>query len=58
MSVLIDYATISPAVLEYLVNSAVSCLCDWREIDEDTFEFCVFNCEDLSKAERVLARYV
>ena len=58
MVVLIDYATISPAVLEYLINSVVDCLCNWREVNEDTFEFCVLNCEDLSKAERVLARYV
>ena len=58
MVVIIDYEVISPAVLEYLVNSVVDCLCDWTDLDEDSFEFRVFNCEDLSKAERVLARYV
>ena len=58
MSVIIFYETISPAVLEMLVNRAVACLCDWREVDEDSFEFCVFNCKDLARAERVLARYV
>ena len=58
MVVIIDYEVISPAVLEYLVNSVVDCLCDWADLNEDSFEFRVFNCEDLSKAERVLVRYV
>lgn len=58
MVVIVDYEVISPAVLEYLVNSVVDCLCDWTDLGEDSFEFRVFNCEDLSKAEKVLARYV
>ena len=50
MVVIVDYEVISPMVLEYLVNSVVNCLCDWTDLDEDSFEFRVFNCEDLSKA--------
>ena len=57
MVAIIDYAVISPAVLEYLITSVVNCVCDWSDISEDFFEFRVLSCEDLSKAEKVLARY-
>lgn len=57
MVVIIDYAVISPAVLEYLITSAVDCVCNWSDISEDFFEFRVISCEDLSKAEKILARY-
>ena len=58
MVVLIDYAVISPAVLHSLLNAALDCLCRWSEVSEDVFEFEVIECEDLAKAERILARYV
>lgn len=58
MSVIVDYEVISPDVLEYLITSIVDCLCIWSDLGEDSFEFTVTLCEDYSKAEKVLARYV
>ena len=40
-TVIIEYAVISPAVLASRVEKAFSCLCNWKDIDEDYFEFTV-----------------
>lgn len=58
LTVIIDYTVISPAVLATIVERAVSCLCNWKDIDEDYFEFTIFCCEDLVKAQGILAQYV
>ena len=58
-TIIVDYATISPAVLETIVGQAFPhSLCNWREIDEDAFEFHVFGVSDLAMLEDVLAEYV
>ena len=59
ISVIIDYATISPAVLDAIIGKNLLGWCGWREIDEDFFEFWV-NCrqEDAADIERKLAQYV
>lgn len=58
-TIIVDYATISPAVLETIVSKAFPhSLCNWREIDEDSFEFSVFGVSDLAMLEDVLAEYV
>jgi hypothetical protein len=58
-TIIVDYATISPAVLETIVGRAFpQSLCNWREIDEDSFEFQVFGVSDLAMLEDVLAEYV
>ena len=60
MTVIIEYATISPAVLASKVEKTFSCLCNWRDIDEDYFEFTVIGvCAcDMDELEDVLAEYV
>lgn len=58
-TIIVDYATISPAVLETIVGKAFPySLSNWREIDEDSFEFQVFGVSDLAMLEDVLAEYV
>lgn len=57
-TVLISYATISPAVLANMVERAFACMTRYREVDEDTYEFSVFGCTDLAMLEDVLAEYV
>ena len=59
ISVIIDYATISPAVLDAIIGKNLLGCCGWREIDEDFFEFWV-RCrqEDAAGIERKLAQYV
>ena len=59
ISVIIDYAIISPAVLDTIIGKDLLGWCGWREIDEDSFEFWV-NCrqEDAAGIERKLAQYV
>lgn len=57
-TVIIEYAVISPAVLANKIEKAFSCLCNWKDIDEDYFEFSVYGCTDLSELEDVLAEYV
>lgn len=63
-SVVVEYALISPAVLAMLVGKALGeVLCDWRELDEDYFEFTIIAenkipaCK-LAKLEKVLAPFV
>ena len=60
MTVIIEYATISPAVLANKIEKAFTCLCNWRDIDEDYFEFTVIGvCAcDMDELEDVLAEYV
>ena len=60
MTVIIEYAVISPAVLANKVEKAFSCLCNWKDIDEDYFEFTVIGvCAcDMDELEDVLAEYV
>lgn len=58
-TVIIDYAKISPAVLEYIIRKFFTqCYCTWSDIDEDHFEFSVYNCSDLAMLENLLAKYV
>ena len=60
MAVIIEYAVISPAVLANKIEKAFTCLCNWRDIDEDYFEFTVIGvCAcDMDELEGVLAEYV
>ena len=57
---IIEYAVISPAVLANNIEKAFACLCNWRDIDEDYFEFTVIGvCAwDMDELEYVLAEYV
>ena len=58
-TVIIEYAAISPAVLASRIEYAFEgCMCHWRDIDEDYFEFSVFFCHDLVELEDVLAEYM
>ena len=58
-SIIIDYAVVSPAVLATIIERAFKCaLCDWFDIDEDSFEFRVMGCDDLEMLEDILAKYV
>lgn len=58
-TVIIEYAVISPAVLASRVERAFEgCVCRWKDIDEDYFEFSVFFCHDLAELEDVLAEFM
>ena len=59
MAYIIEYAKISPAVLEILVYQKVPAVCYWVDIDEDYFEFFIM-CDECDRAsvERILAPYV
>jgi hypothetical protein len=58
-TVQIEYAIISPAVLEMIVKRAFpQSLCSWKDVNEDYFEFTVFGVSDLAELEDVLAEYV
>ena len=58
-TVIIEYAIISPAVLEMRVRKAFpTSMCKWKDVDEDFFEFTVFGVADLAMLEDVLAEYV
>ena len=57
-TVIIEYATISPAVLANRIEKAFNCLTNWIDIDEDYFEFSVYGCTNLAELEDVLAEYV
>lgn len=59
-TVIIEYAKISPAVLADKIERAFSCLCKWKDIDEDYYEFtvigiCAYNMDEF---EDMLAEYV
>lgn len=58
-TVQIEYATISPSVLEMIVGRAFpQAMCSWKDINEDYFEFTVFGVSDLAMLEDVLAEYI
>ena len=63
-TVIIEYARISPAVLETLVRAAcINAFCTYRDIDEEYFEFSVcgwlpLTGADLIAIKGVLAQYV
>lgn len=45
-TVIIEYANISPAVLDLSVTRYFpNVLCNWKDLDEDFFEFTVMFCE-------------
>ena len=58
-TVQIEYAVVSPAVLERVVqrvfpNSFIS----WKDVCEEYFEFTVIGVKDLASLENILAKYV
>lgn len=56
---IIEYAKISPAVLESIILKAFdTAMCNWIDIDEDYFEFHVYGVSDLAMLEDVLAEFV
>lgn len=57
-TVIIEYARISPSVLANRISNAFHCLTNWKDIDEDYFEFSVYGCTELAELEDVLAEYV
>ena len=59
-TVIIEYSVISPAVFSNKVEKAFSCLCNWKDIDENYFEFIVIGVRacDMDELEDVLAEYV
>ena len=57
-TVIIEYARISPTVLANRISNAFHCLTNWKDIDEDYFEFSVYGCTELAELEDVLAEYV
>lgn len=59
-TVIIEYAVINPAVLANKVEKAFSCLCNWKPINGDYYEFTVIGvCAcDMDELEDVLAKYV
>ena len=57
-TVIIEYATISPIVLEQIMKSVLGeCLCFHKDMNEDYFEFTVYT-PWITLAEETLARYV
>jgi hypothetical protein len=58
-TVIIDYEKISPAVLASIVERKYAdALCNWSDINEDSFEFRVYGVADIKGLEDVLAKYV
>jgi hypothetical protein len=58
-TVIIEYETISPAVLEMIVKRGFpQAMCKWKDIDEDFFELTVFGVADLAMLEDILAEYM
>lgn len=64
MTVIIDYATISPSVLATRIEHEVPCaVCRFSDFDEDYFEFSVegwspLSLPDLVKVTNILSPYV
>lgn len=57
--VVIEYAVVSPAVLESCTFANLMGWCSWHEVDEDSFEFSVYcRQEDAAWVEGRLAQYV
>lgn len=58
-TVIVEYATISPLVLEMVVKRAFPwAMCKWKDLGEDCFEFTVCCVSDLEMLEDILAEYV
>lgn len=59
-TVIIEYAIINPTVLANKVEKALACLCNWKDIDENYYEFTVIGvcARDMDELEDVLAEYV
>lgn len=59
ITVIIEYAAVSPSVLENCTFGNLMGWCRWSEIDEETFEFSVYcRQEDAAWVEGKLAQYV
>ena len=58
-TVIVEYTVISPTVLANKVEEGFSCLCSWKDIDEDCFKFTVIGvcAYDMDELEDVLAEY-
>ena len=58
-TVIIEYATISPAVLASIIENKFTCFCNWRDINEDSFEFTVMLASEnkMAELEDFLFRY-
>ena len=56
----IEYATISPAVLATIVENTFDCFCDWHDVNEDFFEFVVlwFSADKVAELEDFLSKYL
>ena len=60
-TVIIEYATISPAILANRICKQCHCLAMYRDLNEDCFELTVYGfCypSEIAKAENILAEYV
>lgn len=58
-TVIIEYATVAPNVLEMIITNAFpKAMCTWKDLDEDYFEFTVFGVLDLAMLEDVIAKYM
>ena len=59
ITVIIEYATVSPSVLENITFANLMGWCRWTDINEDYFEFSVY-CreEDAAWVEKKLVQYV
>lgn len=59
-TVIIEYVTINPVVLASKIEKAFTCLCNWKGIDKDYYEFTVIGISacDMDELEDVLAEYV
>ena len=56
----IEYATISPAVLAAILENKFTCFCSWRDINEDSFEFTVMLASESKIAElkNIISKYL
>ena len=59
-TVILEYARISPAVLENIIERAFNAFCYWSDIDEDYYEFTVACVDGWQRAEleHMLAEFV
>ena len=57
--IIIEYAVIDPITLINMIEKAFpGAMARFTDIDEDYFEFSVYDCTDLEMLEDVLAEYV
>ena len=56
----IEYATISPAVLAAILENKFTCFYTWRDINEDSFEFTVTLASESKIAElkNIISKYL